>query len=635
MKPEAYLDVESFYSEEVSIRNRCMKYYMADSYAYLVSVVCGEFAWAGSFDELRKNAVALSYLMDPDRELYAVNSNFDQEWTERMIPELVGFGKVWRCVSDYAAYHQYPRALDKLFFALTGKKLSKAERTQMKDVHWQEIMVFEQDRIRAYNINDNFAARHCLHALQKRGTMSATEEAVAAHTRMICRRGIKIDEEFIEKCRTALEWARHNVRQKLPWANTEPPLSVQAFNTFCCKHGTAPPANLRKGDADFSAWMELNPKLAPMLRLRQQFELANRKLSHIEKMLSRSYDGFFYPDILYCGAPHTRRFSSKASSDGSQTGDSVHSGFNIQNMDRAPVLGDLLPEFFSPLPPLNKQTKQPLPGIMLRNALVPREGKKFVVLDFAQIEPRSLYWLAGCEELLQKIRDGFSIYEAFARSVRMWDKPTPLKETADIAYYVLVKNAAIGSGYGMGGQKFARYAKISEDIAIPLIEKIRRNNPRVPAFWRQMQELIVESAYSNDSLKIVMPNREKMLQFHVESYMRAFADGETRQAYRAEKVYGEREKKPGQNDIYGAKLVENVTQRLARDLLAEAVLKIEAAGMPVCFHAHDEVILEVDESDAGDALVEARRLMEEVPEWAAGLPIEASGGLFDRYCKAD
>tara|TARA_R100000951_G_scaffold69004_1_gene58127 strand:- start:293 stop:640 length:348 start_codon:yes stop_codon:yes gene_type:complete len=77
-------------------------------------------------------------------------------------------------------------------------------------------------------------------------------------------------------------------------------------------------------------------------------------------------------------------------------------------------------------------------------------------------------------------------------------------------------------------------------------------------------------------------------------------------------------------ETYGGMLVENATQAVARDIIAHAMPKLEAAGYPVVAHVHDEVISEVD---AGfGSIEEFESIMMDLPDWAAGWPIKAAGG---------
>lgn len=636
MKPDLLVDWESYYSKDVSIQESCFSNYAAKSYGYLIGLYTDDFEWNGTPEELRADPKAMEVLHSPAYNLWAVNSNFDQQWTEdkRYFPEMKG--RRWQCVSDYAVSHQLPRSLAGMHKALFGEEVDKSVRGQMKGVHWQELMCFEQDHWKGYNRDDNRIAEKCLRGLRERGPMSYGETAAAAHTRMICRRGIPVDLAFVDKARQALEWVRHNSYNEIPWRQTDKIMSAQAFNTYCCREGVAPPSNLRKNDDDFTEWKQLNPKMAWLMKARQNWELSNRKLSHIEKLLQRTDDnGTYFPDLLYCGAPHTRRWSSKGSSDGNQSGgDDLHSAFNLQNMDRSPLLGDVLPEFISPLVTPSKKTGLPPPGVFFRNFLVPPPGKVFLILDFSQVEPRTLYWMAGCHNLLDAIRSGHSVYDAFAIATNQWAaNQGKIKDCGDVAYYTLIKNQTIGWGFGMGGPKFSRYARIEEQKAIDAIALCRRELPEVPQLWNLMQDLIWQSSRSEDPLEVLMPNGEVMYRFNVERYEKEFADGTKKWAFQGQKILGDDTPRTSLTDMYGAKLVENVVQRCARDLLAEAVVRLELAGLPVYFHAHDEVIIAVDRDNAKDALAHAIELTKQVPAWAAGLPIGCSGGIYERYTK--
>lgn len=84
---------------------------------------------------------------------------------------------------------------------------------------------------------------------------------------------------------------------------------------------------------------------------------------------------------------------------------------------------------------------------------------------------------------------------------------------------------------------------------------------------------------------------------------------------------------------YGGALFQNSVQGIARDILAQAVLNLEAAGLPVILHVHDEVILEVDEATADQDFTKAVQIMSTAPDWAPGIPLAVEGHVLDRYEK--
>ena len=85
--------------------------------------------------------------------------------------------------------------------------------------------------------------------------------------------------------------------------------------------------------------------------------------------------------------------------------------------------------------------------------------------------------------------------------------------------------------------------------------------------------------------------------------------------------------------FYGGKLVENLVQATARDVLADMILRIEEAGFPVVLHVHDEIVAEVSNNTAPAALAEIRRIMSTPPKWMPTLPVECEATTMEAYGK--
>jgi len=293
----------------------------------------------------------------------------------------------------------------------------------------------------------------------------------------------------------------------------------------------------------------------------------------------------------------------------------------------------------------------PFMSSAIRGMVKASEGNLLVVADFAAIEARVLGWLAGSELMLQQFRDGVDLYKEMASKIY---KVSVAEVTADQRQ--LGKAAILGAGYGMGHAKFLDTClswgiKIDEDLARLAITTYRETYPEVPAFWKEMDRHSIRSTINKDNsvfwiaedvfltwklegrfLKCELPSKRSLHYYKPE-----ITDKETPWGMRPALTFmGEKQGKTGGKswmrvDTYGGKLVENITQAVARDLMAEAMLRIEAAGFEIIMSVHDELVAEVPAYKAD--LKKFENLMAQVPSWAKGCPIEATGWVGKHYKK--
>ena len=253
-------------------------------------------------------------------------------------------------------------------------------------------------------------------------------------------------------------------------------------------------------------------------------------------------------------------------------------------------------------------------GLYLRHCLIPSAGNKFVIADFSQIEPRCLMWLVDDWETLGMIKKGFPIYEAYARKNLSWTGGN-LKELSDTdeeagRVYKTAKACVIGAGYGCGAEKFITVAKAMANLDIGLEEatKIigdyRRSNKKITSFWKTLEMAMKREARGNFSIEL--PSGRSMTYYDV-----TLKGGLTAVLGLGGKRY----------KFWGGVLTENVCQAVARDVIRDAIINLEAAGITTLWTVHDEVICEVP---VGFDSSKIRDIMVQEPSRMPGIPLGVS-----------
>lgn len=276
-----------------------------------------------------------------------------------------------------------------------------------------------------------------------------------------------------------------------------------------------------------------------------------------------------------------------------------------------------------------------VPGVLselIRTAFIPKPGCRFIVADFSAIEARVLAWLSGENWRLETFKEGGDIYCASAS--KMFGVPV-VKHGENGHLRQKGKISELALGYG--GSTGALTAMGAIDMGIPeeelpeLVSQWRAANPHITKFWWDVDNASMKAvkekttvacgnltfSYRAGMLFITLPSGRRL------SYVKPRL--ETNRYGRAAITYegvGE-SKKWMRIETYGAKLTENIVQATARDLLAQAMLRLRAAGYEIVMHVHDEAVCEVPEGES--SVEEVCRIMSEVPSWAAGLPLNADG----------
>ena len=269
---------------------------------------------------------------------------------------------------------------------------------------------------------------------------------------------------------------------------------------------------------------------------------------------------------------------------------------------------------------------------LIRTAFVARPGYRFIVSDFSAIEARVLAWIAGEEWRLEAFREGKDIYCASAS--QMFGVPVEkngingeLRQKGKISELALGYGGSVGALTSMGALQMG----LMEEELPSLVNTWRNANPAITAYWWAVDQAAITAVkdrkpsrvgrtmfeYRDGFLFITIPSGRKLA--YVKPRMVTNKFGREGLSYEG---VGE-SKKWMRLETYGPKLVENIVQATSRDILAEAMERLEKAGFDIVCHVHDEVVLEVP--DGRSSVEEVNRLMTVNPEWTEGLPLNAAG----------
>lgn len=285
----------------------------------------------------------------------------------------------------------------------------------------------------------------------------------------------------------------------------------------------------------------------------------------------------------------------------------------------------------------------------LRGMIVPSTGRRLMVADYAAIEARVLLWLADDQVALDVFRAGECIYMAMATEIYGYLIHDKVKQSNERQ---MGKQAVLGLGYQMGAKKFqATLAEkwgifIELDFAEKIVSAYREKFWRVKKMWWDMEAAAIAAVKrpgtsfrcgkvrweaKDGFLHCLLPSGRMLSYCDPGVEPRKTPWGATRDAltYMGVDPYT---KKWRRQDTYGGMLVENVTQAVARDLMADAMLRCHQEGLyDVILSVHDELIAECD-IDKG-SVEDFETTMAATPEWAEGCPVAAEGWTGFRYRK--
>jgi hypothetical protein len=590
---------------------------------YLMSVFDGSNSWVGNPRDF--NWAALE-----DAPLIAHNAGFDRAITHRLVELGIAPTRMlrneWQCTANLTSYIGNVRSLADAMFFIEGESIDKSARDEMTGKHWSDLDAAGQERMAKYAITD---VRKCRGLWDKHSPNWPTfEQNLSRLTINQCSRGVAINTELLDQYRAVLGEVIFNLERSLPWTERgAKPTSPKAIAEQCRMENIPCPPFKTKDEEGFNEWESTYGKTHAWVLAVGQWRSLGKLLSTLDTIKERLRpDGTIDFSLLYFGA-HTGRWSGGGS------------GLNLQNLRKLPLY--LKNRCVINVPATLRAGTRNFKdwvnactdyALDVRKLFIPRAGRKFILSDLSQIEPRVLAWLTGNTQLMDLMKSGMAIYEAFARVSMGWRGGKLKDENPDL--YQLAKIQVLGLGYGCGDEKFIEIAAgydvpLTEEESQKLVTDFRQQNPRIAGedgIWRRLDDGFRASV--GGDFEMALPSGRSMNYRGVLREVRMKRDKKTKKmsprfVYTAQ--IGDRRK-----ELYGGLLTENLVQATARDVFGTHLLSLEGGVGDVVWSIHDEAVMEVD-NDVTTRDVE--HVMSVCPDWLEGCPVGAEAKEAPHYLK--
>lgn len=389
-----------------------------------------------------------------------------------------------------------------------------------------------------------------------------------------------------------------------------------------------------------------------MLEIRQELgKTSTKKYDALETCIAD--DGRVRGLLQFYGANRTGRWAGRL--------------VQVQNLPRT---------YTHPLPPARQLVKdRSIDGLrlmygsindtlsqLIRTAFVATPGNVLIDADFSAIEARVISWLAGQEWRLEVFRTHGKIYEASASQMFHVPIEKIKKGNPEYALRQRGKVAELALGYQGGVSAMRRMDTghnlddLSDDEVKGIVDRWRETNSMIRDLWNIVDSAAVTVITNGGAQTIRSETTDAVITLACEldvitgtRYMTILLPSGRKLYYPSPEIGVNRWGNPsvsymGQNqttkrwervETYGGKLVENIVQAIARDCLAIAIENLEAQGLHVVFHIHDEVVIDTPAWADNDTMLDTvTKIMTKPIPWAQALPLNADGWV-DKFFKKD
>ena len=583
----------------------------------------------------------LSALSDKSIEKWAFNANFERVCLSRFLGKKLK-PQGWYCTMIWSAYLGLPLSLEKVGEVLKldkqkmneGKALIRyfsipCKPTKTNGMRTRNLPHHDLEKwstFKKYNQRDvetEMAIKKKLSTFP----MPQSEWENYWIDQNINDRGILIDESLVDSAIKFDEILRdENMDRAIELTGLENPNSPLQLKEWLNKKGLEIDS-LAKKDVK-SALKNTEGDIKEVLELRQELSKSSvRKYDAMKNVIGK--DNRARGLIQFYGANRTGRYSGRL--------------IQVQNLRRnnlkdLELARSLVKNRDYETMEILYESPSDILSQLIRTAFIAKEGTRFIISDFSAIEARVLAWLAGEKWVLDAFENGEDIYCRTAS--RMFGVPVEkhgvnghLRQKGKIATLACGYQGALGALKAMGGIEMG----LSEDELQSIVDSWREANPNIVSLWWDIDSVVkrvvktrskeeyknLVISYEKGILFIELPSKRRLAYPKAKIGMNRFG-GES-VVYEGVVVGNKWDK----IESYGGKFVENIVQAIARDILAEAMMRLEKKGFNIVMHIHDEVVIESDSS----SVEEINEIMSIVPCWATGLILDADGFESEFYKK--
>ena len=649
---ELGIDIETYSSADLS---SCGVYRYAESPDFAVLL----FAWSEDGGPVRCADLASGEelpphvreaLTDPRVLKTAYNAQFERVCLSRWLGLPLGRyldPSQWRCTMVRAARLGLPLPLGQCGEVLRlsegkmkeGKALIRQFSVPGRDGR-RKMPCDDPERwelFKQYNIRDVEVEQGIL-AKVRRLEVPAFDEELYVADQEINDRGVAIDRVLVEAAaRFDEEYKQDLLREARQLSGLDNPNSPVQLKEWLHDTTGIPVKSLAKSSLDTLAdKLEWWPTARRVLSLRRELgKTSNKKYSAMLDCVCS--DGRIHGLLQFQGAARTGRWAGRLVQ--VQNLPQNH----MDNLDDARRLvrnGDL--EEFS----MNYSDVTQTLSELIRTAFVASPGRVLHVCDFSAIEARVIAWLAGERWVLDVFRDGGDIYcatasQMFGVPVEKHGLNADLRQKGKIATLALGYGGGVSALEAMGGSRLG----LTELEEREIVALWRKSNPHIVKLWSVVERAAIAALKTGSSVPIhrgmSLERRWGMLTITLPSgrtlcYPRARVGMEYGDGQRGDHEVIEYEglnqttKKWETVRTYGGKLVENIVQAIARDILGEVILRARETCLDIVFHVHDEIVVD---ARPGQLLTEVERLFSTPISWCRDLPLKGAGYTTPYYKK--